>query len=215
MTTSPDRIKILLPLLAGLFLFQNASYAETLDTIVAIVDDDVIMASELERKIDQVTSEATQRGSRLPPRADLEKQILERLIMMNVQLQTADRIGIKVDDSMLNRAVSNIAAENNISLEKFRETIENEGYDFDQFREDIRDEITLTRLRQRQVDNRVFVSDREVKNYLATQSQQGNDIEEFRLQHILISVPDDADAKQKKEIKTKAKEILEKLQIRG
>ena len=212
MTTSPDRIKILLPLLAGLFLFQNASYAETLDTIVAIVDDDVIMASELERKIDQVTSEATQRGSRLPPRADLEKQILERLIMMNVQLQTADRIGIKVDDSMLNRAVSNIAAENNISLEKFRETIENEGYDFDQFREDIRDEITLTRLRQRQVDNRVFVSDREVKNYLATQSQQGNDIEEFRLQHILISVPDDADAKQKKEIKTKAKEILEKLQ---
>ncbi len=211
MTLTKNIKKIIFPLLAGLIFFHNNTTAEMLDTIVAVVDDDVIMASELERKINRVASEAAKSGARLPPRADLEKQVLERLIMMNVQLQTADRIGIKVDDSMLNRAVSNIAAENNISLEKFRETIENEGFDFDQFREDIRDEITLSRLRQRQVDNRIFVSDREVKNYLATQSQQGNDVEEFRLQHILISIPEEADDKQKKEIKSKAEDVLEKL----
>ena len=211
MTLHINLKKILFPLLAGVVFFHSNVNAETLDTIVAIVDDDVIMASELERKIDRVASEAAKSGARLPPRADLEKQVLERLIMMNVQLQTADRIGIKVDDSMLNRAVGNIATENNISLEKFRETIENEGFDFNQFREDIRDEITLSRLRQRQVDNRVFVSDREVKNYLATQSQQGNDIEEYRIQHILISFPDDADDKQKKEIKSEAEDVLEKL----
>ncbi len=211
MTSTTNLKKIIFPLLAGLIFFHNNAISEPLDTIVAVVDDDVIMASELERKVKQIAGEATARGAQLPPRADLEKQVLERLIMMNIQLQTADRIGITVDDSMLNRAVSNIAAENKISLEQFRETIEKEGFDFAQFREDIRDEITLTRLRQRQVDNRVFVSDREVKNYLATQSQQGNDIEEYRIQHILISIPDDADEKQKEEIKFEAESVLEKL----
>ena len=204
--------KILFPLIAGLILFNQNANAESLDTIVAVVDDSVIMASELERKIDQISKEATQRGAQLPPRADLEKQVLERLIVMNIQLEAADRAGIKIDDSMLNRAISNIAAENKISLEKFRETLEKEGYDFNQFREDIRDEITLTHLRQRQVDNRVFVSDREVKNYLATQSQQGNDVEELRIQHILISIPDDASNKEKKVIRKKAEEVLENLQ---
>ncbi len=212
MTLFTHSNKIIFLALAGLFFFHHNAIAETLDTIVAVVDDDVIMASELERKIERVRSEAAQRGAQLPPRPDLEKQVLERLIMMNLQLQMAERVGIKVDDSMLNRAISNIAAKNGITLEKFRETLESEGYDFDQFREDIRNEITLTRLRQQQVDNRVFVSDREVKNYLATQSQQGNDIEEFHLQHILIAIPEDADKKQLKEIKTRAEEVLKELQ---
>ncbi len=211
MTLITNLKTIIFLLLTGLILFQNTTNAEVLDTIVAVVDDDVIMASELERKIDRVKSEATQRGSRLPPLPDLEKQVLERLIIMNIQLQAAQRTGIQVDDSMLNRAISNIAAENNLSLEKFRGTIENEGYDFSLFREDIRDEITLSRLRQQRVDNKVFVSDREVKNYLATQSQQGNDVEEFHIQHILISIPDDADNKQKKAMKAKAEDVLEKL----
>lgn len=203
--------KIISPLFAGLMLLNSPVKAEILDTIIAVVDDDVIMASELERKIDRISRESAQRGAKLPPSAELEKQVLERLIMMNIQLQSAERNGIKVDDTMLNHAVSNIAAENKISLEDFRKTIESEGYDFDQFREDIREEITLSRLRQRQVDSRVFVSEREVKNYLATQSQQGNDVEEFRIQHILISVPEEADKSQRQEIKTRANDIMEKL----
>lgn len=204
--------KIISPLFAGLMLLNSPVNAEILDSIVAVVDDDVIMASEMERKMDRIRRESAQRGAKLPPRAELEKQVLERLIMMNLQLQSAERNGIKVDDTMLNHAVSNIASENKISLADFRKTIESEGYDFEQFREDIREEITLSRLRQRQVDSRVYVSEREVKNYLATQSQQGNDVEEFRIQHILISVPEEADKDQRKAIKDEANTVLKKLQ---
>ena len=201
-----------MPLLfVGLILLNNPVKAEVLDTIVVVVDDSVIMASELKRKTDRISKESTQRGAKLPPRAELEKQVLERLIMMNIQLQSAERGGIKVDDTMLNHALSNIVAENKISLEDFRKTIESEGYDFDQFREDIREEITLSRLRQRKVDSRVFVSEREVKNYLATQSQQGNDVEEFRIQHILIAVPEEADKSQRQEFKAKANKVMKKL----
>jgi len=211
MTLFTHSNKIIFLALAGLFIFHHNAIAETLDTIVAVVNDDVIMASELEQKLDRVHKEYAQKGAQLPPEADLKKRVLDQLIMADIQLQMAKRLGIKVDDSMLNRAISNIAAENGISLDKFRETLENEGYDFNQFREDIRNEITLTRLRQRQIDDRIFVSDREIKNYLATQSQQGNDVEEFRIQHILIAIPKDADKKQQKEIKSKAEKILEKL----
>ena len=211
MTLSTNFKRIIFTLLTGLIFFHNSTNAEVLDSIVAVVDDDVIMASELERKINRIAREATQKGAQLPPRADLEKQVLERLIIMNIQLQAAKRMGIKIDDSMLNRAVSNIAAENNLSLEQFRGTLENEGFSFEQFREDIRDEITLSRLRQQRVDNRVFVSDREVKNHIATQSQQGNAVEEFHIQHILIAISEDADNKQKKERQNKAEDVLEKL----
>ena len=203
--------KIIPTFFAGLILSFSNVNAETLDTIVAIVDDDVIMASELERRVDRVQSEAAQKGMQLPHRSDLEKQVLERLIMTKVQLEVANRIGVKVDDNMLNRAVSNIASENNVSLEEFRQTLENEGFNFSQFREEIREEIILSRVRQRQVDNKIFVSDREVNNYLATQSQQGNDVEELRLQHILISIPEDADEDQKNVLAKKAEETMEKL----
>ncbi|MFK8067942.1 MAG: peptidylprolyl isomerase [Gammaproteobacteria bacterium] len=197
-------------LIGAAFLFKTAN-SETLDTIIAIVDDDVIMASELERRKVRARQEAGQRGTPLPPPADLEKQILERLIMNSIQLQSAKRAGIKVDDSMLNRAISNMANQNRMSLDDFRNAIESEGFSFNQFREDIREEITLTRIRQRQVDNRVFVSEREVKNFLATQTQQGNNAEEYDIQHILISVPEDADEDQKEEIEAKAEGVLQQL----
>ncbi len=202
----------LLAVLISLFvIFNQKILAEELDRIVAVVDDDVVMESELERGIERVRREAAQRGVKLPPRDILEKQVLERLIMNKIQLHMAEQAGIKVDDTMLNHALGNIAQENGMTLEKFRETIEKEGYDFNLFREDIRNEITLTRLRQERIDNRIFVTDQEIKNYLATQSQQGNNVEEYRLQHILIAMPEDADEKQKKKIKQKAEKVLEQL----
>lgn len=199
---------LLLPL--HLLLLPSAC-AETLDTIVAIVDDDVVMSSELQRQIERVRGEATHRGAQLPPDSILSKQVLERLILMKIQLQLAEQSGIKVDDNILNRAISNIASENNMSLETFRETLENENIDFNQFREDIRKEIILSRLRQSQIDNRVFVSDREVDNYLATQSQQGKAADEFHIKHILIAIPDGADEQQIESLQEKAETVLAKL----
>ncbi len=209
--TTYSKIKTIFSVLVitGTILPLSPANTETLDTIIAIVDNDVIMASELERRMARVRRETAQRGTQLPPSADLEKQVLERLIMNSIQLQSAKRSGIKVDDSMLNRAISNMANQNNMSLDDFRAALESEGFSFNQFREDIREEITLTRIRQKQVDNRVFVSEREVKNFLATQTQQGNNAEEYELQHILIAVPEDADEEQKKELEAKAEDVLD------
>lgn len=185
--------------------------AETLDEIVAVVDNDVIMASELDRQMTRVVQEARQRGADLPPTNMLAQDVLERLIMTRVQLSQATQFGITVDDNILNRAISNIANENGMSLSDFRATLENENIDFNQFREDIRQEIILSRLRQTQIDNKIFVTDREVDTYLANMSQQGKTAQEYHVLHILIATGEDADESDIEAAEEKANEILTSL----
>ena len=141
-----------------------------LDRIIAIVNSDVIMLSELEEKLRTVRSQMEQQGTQLPPAEALEKQVLDRLIQNRLQLQMASQTGIRVDDETLNRTISNIAAENKVTLTQFRDILEKDGYSYEQFREDIRNEITISRLRQRQVENRITVTDQEIDNYLATRN---------------------------------------------
>lgn len=190
---------------------HTAVQAETLDRIVAVVNDEVVMASELERNIDRVRQEAAQRGADLPPRNQLENEVLERLVMMKIQLNIANQFGITVDDNILNRAISKIAEDNGLTLDSFRNTLESENINFDQFREDIRQEITLSRVRQTQIDNKIFVSDREVDNYLANQTQQGGGDEEFRIRHILIATGEDASEDQIDAAKERANKIIEQI----
>lgn len=182
-----------------------------LDSIVAIVNDDVVMETQLDRQIERAKMELRQHDTKVPPADVLRKQVLERLILMKIQLQLAEQTGLRVDDDTLNRAISNIAAENGLSLGKFRDVIENEGYRYSQFREDIRDEIVVSRLRQRQVDNLIHVTDREVDNYLATQKQQDKVDKEYHLAHILIGLPEGASPEGIEERRTKAAEVLERL----
>jgi peptidyl-prolyl cis-trans isomerase SurA len=186
---------------------------ESLNAIVAIVNDDVIMASEHRQQMERLGFEIRQRHMELPPDDILQKQALERLILLKIQLQLAKEAGIQIDDGMLNRAISNIAAENKISLEQFHAVLAKEGYDFGRFREDIRDEITVARLRQKQVDNLIHITDREIDNYLATQSRQGQSggdvhvIQQTHARHILIT-PDELTAAEE------AQERLRKLKVR-
>lgn len=195
-----------------LFLFklalcQHAMAYMPLDRIIAVVNEDVIMESELELKVKTIRGQMEQQGQQLPPNAILERQVLDSLIQNRIQLQLAERGGIRVDDQTLNRTISNIAAENKVSLSEFREILEKEGYNYEQFREDIRNEIKLNLLRKRQVENRINVTGKEIDNFLANQEFRGNIQAEVRLSHILLSLPAAPTAEETEQVKLMAESI--------
>lgn len=182
-----------------------------LDRIVAIVEDDVIMQSELENKLRTVRDQLEQQGTQPPPASALERQILNQLVLTKLQLQLAERSGIKIDDETLNKTISNIAASNQVSLEQFREILEKDGYNYEQFREDIRNEMTVSRLRQRHIENRVSVTDREIDNFLTTEEVQGSVEAEYRLSHILIATPEASSPEMIEQTKLVAQKVLNDL----
>jgi peptidyl-prolyl cis-trans isomerase SurA len=179
-----------------------------MDRIIAVVNDEVILESELMDMSQTVRQQLRQREAAIPPADILRKQVLERLIIQRLQLQRAEEVGVRVGDDALNAALRQIANNNNMNLRQFRDVLEDDGYDFSQFRETIREEMIITRLRKSQVEDRVVVSDREVDNFLATQTIQSGSEEEYQLQHILISMPDAASPEQVQD----AQQRLEKIQ---
>lgn len=197
---APERASRILsrPFIAGLcallLLAPPAPAYVALDRIIAIVNEDVVMLSELEQRLRSVRGQMREEGARLPPGPVLERQVLDGLIQNRIQLQLAARAGIRVDDQTLNRAINNIAAENRVTLGEFRQILEADGYNYQQFREDIRNQITLTQLRQRQVENRIVVTEREIDDFLANREFQGDAEAEIRLSHILLALPADAPA---------------------
>ncbi|NIV75672.1 MAG: molecular chaperone SurA [Gammaproteobacteria bacterium] len=198
---------ILLALLLGLGPAAHAAVVP-LDRIVAVVNNDVIVLSELENRVRTIRAQLRQSGTSPPPESVLERQVLERLILDRLQLQMAENMGIRVDDTTLNRAVAQLAQRNGLSVRQFRDILERDGYDFARFREDVRNEIIISRLQQRQINNRVTVSQREVENYLATRAQQANPDTEYRLGHILIGVPEAASPDAIAAARAKAEEVL-------
>ncbi len=195
-----------------LFLFQPFAYAYVpLDRIIAVVNEDVIMQSELESKMRTVRGQIEQQGGNAPPTSILERQVLDNLVQNRIQLQLAERAGIRVDDETLNRTIGNIAAQNQVSLTQFREILEQDGYSYESFREDIRNEITLNQLRQRQVENLIIVTEKEIDNFLANQEFQGTFQTEIRLSHILLSLPEAATADEIAQVKQVATQIREDL----
>jgi len=180
-------------LLLTLLLATASAWAVPLDRIVAIVNEDVLLESELEDKEDTVRQQARQRGAGLPPEDILRKQVLERLILQRIQLQEASGRGIRVGDDTLNAALRRIADNNGLTLREFRNVLEDDGFSFIDFRETIREEMIITRLRKAMVEDRVEVSESEVDNYLITQEAQGESSEtSYHIQHILIAVPEAA-----------------------
>ncbi|MCI0400969.1 MAG: peptidylprolyl isomerase [Gammaproteobacteria bacterium] len=203
---------VLLTLLTPFFTCVLNTWAvEPLDSIVAVVNDDVIMQSELENRTRTVEAQLKHNGTAIPPQLVLQKQVLERLILMKLQLQLAQSTGIRVDDDTLNRAIGRIAENNGMSLSQFREILERDGYNFAAFREDMRDEITITQLRQRQIDNQITVTDREIDNLLSTQKNQGDVNAEYHLAHILIATPEAASPEQLQSRQQKAEQVLAQL----
>lgn len=165
-----------------------------IDSVVAVVNDDVITRYELDDQLRNVISQLQRQGTPLPARDVLEKQILERMIIDMLQAQYAKENGVRVNDTQLDQAITRIAQQNNFpSAVEFRAKLEADGVDYRKFREEIRSEIISTRLREREVESKLIISDSEVDNYLASKSRAGND-EEFHLAHILVVVPEQASA---------------------
>lgn len=157
-----------------------------LDRIVAVVDQTVITEQELENRITTVTAQLKKQGTDLPEESILRKQILERLISDTLQIQYAAQIGLKVDDNQLDKTIERIAEQNQLSLTEFTEALTRDGISIRKFRADIRNEITIARLREREVDGRVNVSESEIDNYLTSQASRNENQDEFEISHILI-----------------------------
>ncbi|WP_417515765.1 peptidylprolyl isomerase [Marinobacter sp.] len=186
-------LQVLLMLSAVVLSFSAQAERKLLDQVVAIVDDDVILQTELEARINTIVGRLSAQGTGLPPRRLLEERVLEQLITESVQLQMADKMGMRISDNELNETLVNIAERNGMSLAEFEEQLVVEGVSYRQAREQIRQEMITGRVQQRQVGNRVRVTDREVENYLlALESGGGNDAE-YRLAYIFIELDSPAD----------------------
>ncbi len=192
---------------------QTANYVQplALDRIVAIVNDDVIVASELANRLRLVRSQLRSAGTRLPPDAALQKQVLDRLIVDRLQLQVAELTGVRVDGESLNRSLQEMARKNGYSLRDFRDILQRDGYEFSRFREDIRQQMLLARVRQQQVAGRIRISEREIDNFLTNQVSRGNQNAEYHLSHILIAIPEGASPEQIQASRNKGLEVLKKL----
>jgi peptidyl-prolyl cis-trans isomerase SurA len=183
----------------------------TIDRIVAVVNDEVITEHELEERYGLVTRQLGQQGTPLPPKDVLSKQLLERMINDRVQLQYAKETGIRVDDVQLERTLARIAQDSGLTLQQFRDTLEREGISFNQFREEIRSEILLARLKEREVDAKLVVSDSEIDNFLSTSEAQLGKGDEYNISHVLVLVPEQASPEQLQKQRARAEDALKQL----
>ena len=192
------------------------TYAQTLaagrivllDRIIAVVNDEVITRRDLDERIRVVLTQLRQQGTPPPPPEVLEKQVLERMIFNRVQLQYAKETGLRVDDGTLERTISRIAEDSKVTLAQMRSALEKDGINFSQFRDDIREEITLARLREREIDNKITIAESEIDSLLSARQIQGGQTEEYNLSHILIRVPEQASPEQLQERRERAERAV-------
>lgn len=194
-------------LLAFTFVAQSAP--QRLDYVVAVVDDDIIMASELKQRVDMVVRQ--NQGNPLPAQAELEDQVLERMIIESIQLQMADRSGIRISDAQLNDALNRIAAQNNLTLPQFRAAMEKEGTPFALARQQILDEMRISRVQRFQVGERIQITDQDVDYFLASDLGKMASSAEYRVGHILIATPSDATPTDVRAIEQRANALLKRL----
>jgi len=162
------------------------------DRIVAVVNDEVITQNDLSERVNLVVRQLQRQGGQIPASDQLSRQILERMINDMVQLQLAKENGVKVDDTTLDKTIDRIAQENSLSMADFRAALDRDGVKYPRFREDIRNEILLGRLREREVENGIVVTDAEVDTELSRESKEASSDSEFRLAHVLVTVPQQA-----------------------
>lgn len=200
---------------AALLLLAGTASARVveLNRVVAIVNDDVVTAQELEARTNLVLQQISKENTPAPPREVLTRQVLERLILERIQLKLAAEAGLRVEDEAVNQVVANIAAENRLAPEQFRQVLARDGVDYTEFREDIRKEILISRLRARHVNNRVNVTPQEVDTYLASAAARTDLQKEFRLAHILIAVPEAPNPEQIQLARDEAARVLAQLRL--
>jgi peptidyl-prolyl cis-trans isomerase SurA len=182
-----------------------------LDRIVAVVNDEVITRQDLDRRISMTLKQLESRNTAIPPADVLEKQLLERMINDRAQLQYAKETGVRVEDAQLEKTLLRIAQDNKMTLAAFREALEKDGIKFSQFREEIRNEIIMARVKEREVDSKMVIAESEVDNFLNTIETQKSQTLEYRVAHILLRVPESASAEELAAQRARAEEAVAKL----
>ena len=184
------------PLFSILLVSTQVSALESLDKIVAVVDDDVVLESEYQRRIAAVKENIANAGQPSPPEDMLRKELLDLMIVESIQLQMAQRAGIRISDAELNNAINNIAQRNGMNIQQFKELMEGKGQSYLAFREQIRRDMTLQTVQNSQVGRRVRISEREIDNFLDSEEGQSSTSPEYLVYHTLVPIQsNDADAK--------------------
>ncbi len=189
---------------------ELSSSGELLDRIAAVVNDGVVLVSQLDEQTDEVIQRLRVQKTELPPRNVLRRQILERLIVEEIQIQRADRVGIEVSEEMLNGALDDVAKRNNIAFPDLPRALGQQGIDYRDFRDEIRRQMTLQLLRQRDVIGRINISPRELEQFMARQQNAPDQNSEYNISHILISVPVTASPEQIESREQRAREVYDK-----
>jgi len=210
----------LISLFATLAILNSTGYSQTrdlggtgklLDGVAAIVNDGVVLRSEVNEQLNAIIANLENQQGQLPPRNVIESQVLERLIIKQIQLQRAERLGIRIPDEVLNSAITNVADKNNVSFSDFPEVLAEEGISYDAYRQELREQLTIDQLRQRDVASRILVSPSELESFLILQKDQDALNFDYDLSHILITVSSSASTKQITNTENLIKDIYQRI----
>jgi len=189
---------------------QIQSKIELLDKVIAVVDSGVVMESQLNKRVKEIVDRIKESGNELPPLNMLEEQVLERLIIEEIQMQIAERAGIKISDGELNETLSGIASQNSLSLEEFRKNLESQGASYRDFRDTVRKELIIQRVQRGKVGRRVEISEQELENFINSEEGRTKLAEQYNVQQILIAVKSGSVDSEIEVIKGEALKILQR-----
>jgi peptidyl-prolyl cis-trans isomerase SurA len=199
-------VSLLIAGLAGAQTRELGARGALIDRIAAIVNDGVVLKSELDEQTDNIVHRIEQQQKEVPPLNVLRRQVLDRLVLQEIQWQRANHVGIKVSDEMVNEALQDLATRNKITLTQLPEALESQGINYATYRESLRREITLSLLRQRDVVSHIVVTPHEIEQYLAHEAKRGENVE-YNVAHILLSLPLGATPDQIEKVTERAKEV--------
>jgi peptidyl-prolyl cis-trans isomerase SurA len=200
-------------LFAGSLIFSSLLHAQTvpLDKVIAVVDDDVIMASEIHQRVQMVAAQLRSKGTQLPPMNVIQRQVLDQLILESLQLQIGDRAGVTVSAAEIDQQIARIKASNKLSDEEFRAQLQNDGISYQALRDQLRRDIIIDQVQRGSVNRRIKISEQEVKNFLKSKQGQFWASPDYNLGHLIIPVPSTASSAEQKQLQDKAAEIHKRL----
>ncbi|MEQ1543853.1 peptidylprolyl isomerase [Methyloglobulus sp.] len=200
-----------LVLLFGLIVVSHNTYAEVLDRMVANVEGEAILESELQREIATIVQRIQASNTAMPPDYVLKKQVLEKIIVEKLQRQLAEKAGINLSEEMLNNSATDIAQRNNMTLEQFKQELQKQGLSYQSFQDNMHNEIIINQLRGREIGDRIKVTDREIEHFIETEDKGGEGMGQYHLGHILIAVKEGASSSVIQKAKNKADELVKAL----
>lgn len=198
-------------LLAAPSFAQGNTLPIEADRVIAVVNNEAVTLYELRTRVSSAAQNLRRQGTPMPAAQVLERQVLERIIVDKLQMQSAAELGMKINDSELDGALRRIAENNKLSLEQFKQALEKDGIPWAKFREEIRQEMTVSRLRDREVDSRITISEGEIDNYLASAEARGDNAE-YLLSHIIVRLPEQAGPEQIARLRSRIVEAQQRLQ---